>query len=125
MRELGGMDLIAEVGHEIRDEVVSERGALPGAESIEVVLYEIPGQIGLLARPSHCANYATNDRRRQFVAQCQRQCVARQRWIARAGGRVIIAHAVRRHGAFARQRQQRVVVGAIGTDADDMGDGIA
>jgi len=60
-----------------------------------------------------------------FIGQGQRQCGLRQRASRRAGHGEIIAQPFVGHGALARQRQQRVVGGAVGRGADQMGDGIA
>ena len=84
--ELGGMGVIAEVGHEVGDEGVAERRSLFCRERIEIRLHEFPGQIGLLAGGGDRVDKAADDRARQFVGQGQRQRSTRQRGVARAGG---------------------------------------
>jgi hypothetical protein len=49
MRQLDGVGLVAEIGHEIRDEHVAEGGPELDCERIEILLHEVPGEIALLA----------------------------------------------------------------------------
>ena len=120
------MGLIGEIGHEVRHELVAESRALPWRAAYRnSSCTKSQARSRLLAGRGDRVDHAGDDRVRQFVGQGQRQRRARQRSIAGAGRREIIAQALVGRRALARQRQQLVIAVAIGRDADDMGDGIA
>src|SRR5262245_15416675 len=66
--ELGSARRVGEVAHEIGGEIVAERRSLPGRQRLEVLQYEVPRELGLLAGAGDAVEHVPGERGRQLVA---------------------------------------------------------